>query len=51
MKPTLPPTQWLVFTPHAVNGTHWHRLPSRKAQRDFTDAHGGYRYDLRRSKH
>ena len=51
MKLAIPPTQWLVFTPHAVNGTHWHRFTSRKAQRQFADARDGYRYDLRRSKH
>lgn len=51
MKPTLPSTQWLVFTPHAVNGTHWHRLPTREAQRAFASANRGHRYDLRRSKH
>jgi len=51
MRDALPPTQWLVFTPHAVAGTHWHKLATRKLQREFAQANGGYCYDLRRRRH
>ena len=50
MKPTLPPTQWLVYTPHAVNGTHWHNFKTRRERNAFANANHGYRYDVRRAK-
>lgn len=49
--PSLPATKWFVFTPHSVNGTHWHKLATRKLQRQFAKAKSGYCYDLRRSRH
>lgn len=51
MREGLPATQWLVFTAQAVNGTHWHRFTTRRAQRQFAHDQGGYCYDLRRSRH